>query len=76
MLQAKPGLKPIEVRAALTRSARDLGPPGPDREFGAGFADAEGAVRALTAPVSEAQQTSPTAGMSATPVSAAAPAQP
>lgn len=76
MLQAKPGLKPAEVRAALTRSARDLGPPGPDREFGAGFADAEGAVRALTAPASEARQTPPAAGMSATPVSAAAPAQP
>ncbi|MEE7478812.1 peptidase S8 [Methylobacterium hispanicum] len=76
MLQAKPGLKPAEVRAALTHSARDLGPPGPDREFGAGFADAEGAVHALTAPVAETQQTPSAPGMSATPVSAAAPAQP
>ncbi len=77
MLQAKPGLKPAEVRAALTRSARDLGPPGPDREFGAGFADAEGAVRVLIAPVAETPQAAPpTEGMSATPVSAAAPADP
>ncbi|BAU88757.1 peptidase S8/S53 [Methylorubrum populi] len=71
MLQARPDLKPAEVRAALTHSARDLGPPGPDREFGAGFADADGAVRFLTAPMApkEPDGTMPR-GASATPVSA------
>lgn len=71
MLQARPGLKPAEVRAALTQSARDLGPPGPDREFGAGFVDAEGAVRFLMAPsaAKESDGAMPT-GASATPVSA------
>ncbi|WP_331288865.1 MULTISPECIES: S8 family serine peptidase [Methylobacteriaceae] len=71
MLQARPGLKPVEVRAALTRSARDLGPSGPDREFGAGFADAEGAVRSLKAPTAITEPTGPVpAGASATPISA------
>lgn len=76
MLQAKPGLTPPEVRAALTRSARDLGPLGPDRDFGAGSADAEGAVQALIAPAAQTRPAPPTEGMSATPVSAAAPDQP
>ncbi|WP_269780353.1 S8 family peptidase [Methylobacterium sp. Leaf118] len=76
MLQAKPGLTPTEVRAALTRSARDLGTPGPDRDFGAGFADAEGAIRALAAPAEQTQPTPSPEGMSATPASAAAPARP
>lgn len=71
MLQARPGLKPAEVRTALTRSARDLGPPGPDREFGAGFADAEGAVRFLTTPMAAKEPDGPMpTGASATPVSA------
>lgn len=70
MLQAKPGLKPGEARAALTRSARDLGPPGPDREFGAGFADAEGAIRVLTTPFAAKEPDgSVPAEASATPVS-------
>jgi len=71
MLQARPDLKPAEVRAALTRSARDLGPPGPDREFGAGFADAEGAMRSLAAPMAVQEPAGRVpAGASATPVSA------
>jgi hypothetical protein len=40
LLQGRPSLTPEEVRAILVRSARDLGAPGADSEFGAGFADA------------------------------------
>ncbi|AWN40902.1 S8 family serine peptidase [Methylobacterium durans] len=65
MLQARPALSPGEVRSALARGARDLGAPGPDPEFGAGFADAENVLRALPAPEVAAQQAS--GGMSATP---------
>ena len=36
MLQRNPALKPEEVRAILIRTARDLGPPGPDDQFGQG----------------------------------------
>src|SRR3984957_2962516 len=42
VLQRNPALKPDEVRAILTKTARDLGPPGPDDQFGAGEADACG----------------------------------
>ncbi|MDR7035604.1 subtilisin family serine protease [Methylobacterium sp. BE186] len=66
MLQARPALAPGEIRAALVRAARDLGAPGPDPEFGAGFADAEGVLNALIAPAVAAAQSS--GGMSATPV--------
>ncbi|MEA1831030.1 S8 family serine peptidase [Methylobacterium durans] len=65
MLQARPALSPGEVRSALARGARDLGAPGPDPEFGAGFADAESVLRALPAPEVAAQQAS--GGMSAPP---------
>jgi subtilisin family serine protease len=50
MLERNPGLKPEEVRAILTKTARDLGPPGPDDQFGAGEADAFAAVTAVSAP--------------------------
>jgi subtilisin family serine protease len=40
MLQSRPSLGPDEVRAILTATAQDLGAPGSDPEFGAGFADA------------------------------------
>ncbi|MGC1555594.1 MAG: S8 family serine peptidase [Bradyrhizobium sp.] len=50
MLQRNPALKPQELRAILTRTARDLGPPGPDDQFGAGEADAFAAVSAVVAP--------------------------
>jgi hypothetical protein len=39
-LQSRPSLGPDEVRAILTGTAQDLGAPGADPEFGAGFADA------------------------------------
>ncbi len=48
MLQRNPALKREELRAILTKTARDLGPPGPDDQFGAGEADAFAAVSAVT----------------------------
>ena len=49
MLERNPALKPSEVRAILTRTARDLGAPGRDDLFGAGEADAFAAVTASAA---------------------------
>jgi hypothetical protein len=49
MLERNPALKPSEVRAILTKTARDLGSPGRDDLFGAGEADAFAAVSAVTA---------------------------
>jgi subtilisin family serine protease len=51
ILERNPALKPDEVRALLTKTARDLGAPGRDDLFGAGEADAFAAVSAVaTAP--------------------------
>ncbi len=49
MLERNPALKPNDIRAILTRTARDLGVPGRDDQFGAGEADAFAAVTAATA---------------------------
>jgi hypothetical protein len=49
LLDAKPGLTPQAVRKALLSTARDLGPKGRDDQFGAGLADAYGAVQSLAA---------------------------
>ena len=49
MLERNPALKPDEVRAILTKTARDLGAPGRDDLFGAGEADAFAAVSAVVA---------------------------
>jgi serine protease len=38
---------PAAIEAALKRFARDLGPPGPDPEYGAGLVDARAALRGL-----------------------------
>jgi hypothetical protein len=58
MLERNPALKPDQVRALLMKTARDLGPPGRDDQFGAGEADAFAAVSAVSttpaAPVAEA----------------------
>jgi subtilisin family serine protease len=60
MLERNPALKPDEVRAILTKTARDLGAPGRDDLFGAGEADAFAAVSAVTsapsAPVTAASE--------------------
>ncbi|HXO68324.1 MAG TPA: S8 family serine peptidase, partial [Bradyrhizobium sp.] len=47
MMERNPQLKADEVRAILTRTARDLGAPGRDDLFGAGEADAFLAVTAV-----------------------------
>ncbi|MFB9264837.1 S8 family serine peptidase [Bradyrhizobium erythrophlei] len=49
VLERNPALKPNEVRAILTNTARDLGAPGRDDLFGAGEADAFAAVTAAAA---------------------------
>ena len=49
MLERNPALKPNDVRAILTKTARDLGDPGRDDLFGAGEADAFAAVTAVAA---------------------------
>ncbi len=59
MLQRKPDLTPDKVRNILQATAKDLGPKGPDAMFGAGLADAYGAVTAETAPIAR-----PTRGQS------------
>ena len=46
VLERNPALKPNDVRAILTNTARDLGAPGRDDLFGAGEADAFAAVTA------------------------------
>ena len=50
MLERNGALKPDDVRAILTRTARDLGSPGRDDLFGAGEADAFAAVEASIVP--------------------------
>jgi subtilisin family serine protease len=50
MLERKPDLSPAQVRGILQATARDLGPKGPDTMFGAGLADAYGALNAQAAP--------------------------
>nr|WP_247520973.1 S8 family serine peptidase [Bradyrhizobium sp. 190] len=49
LLERNPALKPNDVRAILAKTARDLGAPGRDDQFGAGQADAFAAVTAATA---------------------------
>ena len=49
LLERNPALKPDDVRAILTKTARDLGAPGRDDLFGAGEADAFAAVTAAVA---------------------------
>jgi subtilisin family serine protease len=49
LLQRNFTLKPEQLRAALTKTARDLGSPGRDDLFGAGEADAYAAVMEVPA---------------------------
>ncbi len=51
MLGRNPGLTPAQVRGILLATAKDLGPKGHDSMFGAGLADAYGAIMAQAAPV-------------------------
>lgn len=54
MLARNPALTPEDLRLALTKAARDLGPPGRDDQFGAGEANALTAVSAVEPPVATA----------------------
>ena len=47
MLERNPALTPAEVRTHIIQAAHDLGPKGHDQLFGAGRADAFGAVNAM-----------------------------
>lgn len=51
MLERRSDLTPDRVRGILLRTARDLGPKGRDALFGAGLADAYGALTAEDTPV-------------------------
>jgi subtilisin family serine protease len=51
MIQHKPDLTPDQVRSILRATATDLGPKGPDVMFGAGLANAYGALNAERAPL-------------------------
>jgi subtilisin family serine protease len=46
LIERNPALKPTDIRRILMRTAKDLGPKGHDREFGAGLVNAFQAVRA------------------------------
>jgi hypothetical protein len=62
MMERNPQLAPTELRAILTRTARDLGAPGRDDLFGAGEADAYRAVTAVldaAAPVAAVSDETP-----------------
>lgn len=54
LLQTDPTLTPAGVRDALRRGARDLGPPGPDPDYGAGIADARATLQAIAPPAAVA----------------------
>ena len=49
MQSVRPGIAPDAVRAILTSTARDVGPPGPDAQTGAGIVDAARAVQTALA---------------------------
>ncbi len=54
MLQREPGMTPDKVRRILLATARDLGAKGRDPLYGAGLADAYGAVTAEKPPLASA----------------------
>ncbi|EGP07724.1 serine protease precursor [Bradyrhizobiaceae bacterium SG-6C] len=59
MIARNPQMSSSDIRATLTSTARDLGPKGRDDQFGAGQADAFGAVSAVVpAPVAAASDDS------------------
>ena len=59
LLERNPALKPSEVRAILTSTARDLGTPGKDELFGYGEADAFAATTAAANAPSVPMATAP-----------------
>jgi subtilisin family serine protease len=67
LLERNPALKPSEVRAILTTTARDLGAPGKDELFGYGQADAFAATTAAAATPPVPMATAPRKPGEATP---------
>jgi len=57
LIERNPSLTPADVRRILMSTAKDLGPKGKDRDFGAGLVNALEAVRAATAAKPAARQT-------------------
>jgi subtilisin family serine protease len=55
LLERNPALTPADVRRILTTTAKDLGPKGKDRDYGAGLVDALKAVNAAKSTVSAAK---------------------
>ncbi len=47
MLEKKPKMSGLQIRKILTKTARDLGKPGPDVDYGAGLADAYSSLQAV-----------------------------
>jgi len=68
MLERNPALKPRELRAILMKTARDLGSPGRDDQFGAGEADAFAAVEAVGAAPSVPTAAAPEPSQAETPL--------
>jgi hypothetical protein len=62
MLERNAALTPEELRATLMRTARDLGSPGRDDQFGAGEADAFAAVEAVITPAMPVASSSAVSG--------------
>ena len=56
ILEREPTLTPDSVRRILLTTARDLGPSGRDKDFGAGLADAYEAVKSISAKPGDALQ--------------------
>jgi hypothetical protein len=46
MIERNPALAPKDIRRILLQTAKDLGPKGRDRDYGAGLVDALAAVTA------------------------------
>ena len=60
LLERNPSLRPSDIRSTLIATARQIGPPTPDSDFGAGLANAFRAVtwldRAPPAAAAQARQ--------------------
>lgn len=72
VLSERPSLDADAVRALLARTARDLGAPGRDEDFGAGLSDAQAAVTAAMDPARPAGTGAPATASAAAPASAPA----
>jgi len=59
LLERNPALDAASIRRILISTARDLGPPGHDEQFGSGLADALGAVTAAGPKSSDVSSSAP-----------------